>query len=360
MPSIQFLTTKVLTPNTHAIIYPLLKWKKNINHEIGKLEINRGELQQNSDIIIIDSKYHKNWWLDKSLGEKAIIDDLKKLKKKCNKLVYYDTTDSTGCIQKEVFGSVNEYWKGQTLLNKNEYKKNYHSGRIYTDYIKNKFYSKKNFEYEWEQINQNDIKRIKTAWNSSLTDYRFLRRRLAIFASRYEINMLMANNLKIKQFNHPRKIQISCRVFSKYNNELISWQREKAKKLLSKICKTELIPKRMYHKELLDARITFSPFGWGEICYRDFEAIMSGSLLLKPSMDHVETWPNLYLKNKTYIPCDWDLNNLIDIIDNFDKINSKDIIENSRNLYNLYLDKKSGKYEFIKRLKVLINDLLMP
>ena len=263
------------------------------------------------------------------------------------------------CIQKEIFGLIDQYWKGQTLLNKDEYKNKFHSGRIFTEYFKNKYYPEISSKYEWDKINESDIKLIKTAWNSSLTDYRFLRRGLARLASKYELNLLLRHNIKVKEFKKKRRLKISCRIFSKYNNELISWQREKAKKLLSKICNTELISKRRYHSELINAKITFSPFGWGEICYRDFEAIYSGSLLLKPSMDHVETWPNLYLRNETYIPCNWDLNDLIDILNNFDQINKIDIVENSRKLYNLYLNNESGKYEFTKRLKMLIKNLLV-
>ena len=48
-----------------------------------------------------------------------------------------------------------------------------------------------------------------------------------------------------------------------------------------------------------------SPFGWGEICYRDFETFIAGAALIKPNLDHLETWPNLYQKNKTYLPISW-------------------------------------------------------
>ena len=52
-----------------------------------------------------------------------------------------------------------------------------------------------------------------------------------------------------------------------------------------------------------------SPFGWGEICYRDFEATLGGNLLLKPNMDHIETWPNIYTED-SYFKLDWSFNNL--------------------------------------------------
>ena len=358
MTSIQFLTSKVLSPNSQAFLYPMFRWGKYINNEIGKFKINRGTIKENSDVIILDSKFHKNWWLNKSLGEKAILDDIKTLKK-CNKLIYYDTTDSTGCIQKEVFRLIDQYWKGQTLSNKNEYKKLFHSGRIFTEYFKNKYYPEKPSKYEWGKIEEEDIEKIKTAWNSSLNDYRFIKGRMSTFALKYNLPFLMDKNIKIKEFKNNRKFQISCRISSKYNDKVISWQREKAKRLLSKICHTELISRRKYFKELLNSRITFSPFGWGEICYRDFEAIYSGSLLLKPSMAHVDTWPNLYLENKTYLSCDWDLENLINIINNFDQMKSNEIIEKMRvKLYNSYLNNNSGAYKFMERFKDLINDLI--
>ena len=40
--------------------------------------------------------------------------------------------------------------------------------------------------------------------------------------------------------------------------------------------------------------------GEREINYRDYESFLSGSVLIKPDMDHVDTWPNYYLK-KSFI-----------------------------------------------------------
>ena len=33
-------------------------------------------------------------------------------------------------------------------------------------------------------------------------------------------------------------------------------------------------------------------------------------------MDHLETWPNFFIKNKTYKDFSWNLNNLKDLINN--------------------------------------------
>ena len=65
-------------------------------------------------------------------------------------------------------------------------------------------------------------------------------------------------------------------------------------------------------KELKASRICFSPFGYGEVCWRDFEAILCGALLIKPDMSHVETNPNLFIPFKTYVPVSWDFSDLDD------------------------------------------------
>jgi hypothetical protein len=62
-----------------------------------------------------------------------------------------------------------------------------------------------------------------------------------------------------------------------------------------------------YFRELYQSKICFSPFGYGEICWRDFEAMFTGSLLLKPDMSHIDCYPEAFLPNETYVPLAWDL-----------------------------------------------------
>ena len=358
MATVQFLTTKNISPNTHSIIYPLLRWNKNINAEIGVTNIVSSDLKENSDIIILDSKFHKYWWLDKNLGTKAVLEDIERIKKKCNKIVYFDTTDSSGSIQKEVFKKINQYWKGQTLVEKNLYKKKFFYDRVFTDYFKRKYFNEGINQNHEDILEVNDISKIKTAWNSSLTSYKYIGGRIARMATKYNIGYLLNKNIVIHKIKKSRRKKISCRIFSDYDNQLISWQREKARYLLEDICDTNLISKRKYHKELSESKITFSPFGWGEICYRDFEAYFSGSLLIKPSMDHIETWPNLYINNQTYISCRWDLEDLIDLINKYSNKKELQIPKNAQLIYNQYLDSVSGQIAFTKRFENLVNNLL--
>jgi hypothetical protein len=44
------------------------------------------------------------------------------------------------------------------------------------------------------------------------------------------------------------------------------------------------VDQKAYYEEMRSSRISVSPFGYGEICWRDFEAVLMGSLLVKPDM----------------------------------------------------------------------------
>lgn len=64
--------------------------------------------------------------------------------------------------------------------------------------------------------------------------------------------------------------------------------------------------------ELRRSKICFSPFGYGEVCWRDYEAVMAGAVLLKPDMGHVETDPDIFVPWETYAPVAWDMSDFAD------------------------------------------------
>lgn len=70
-----------------------------------------------------------------------------------------------------------------------------------------------------------------------------------------------------------------------------------------------------YHLEMRRSKLVFSPFGWGELCQRDFEALAAGCLLIKPSMEHLAIRPDVFSPSETYVPIAWDLSDLGDAVD---------------------------------------------
>jgi spore maturation protein CgeB len=77
----------------------------------------------------------------------------------------------------------------------------------------------------------------------------------------------------------------------------------------------ERVNYKRYLLELLTSKIVLSPFGWGEVCIRDYEAVACGALLMKPDMTHVSTQPDIFKANETYVPLKWDFSDLDEKVD---------------------------------------------
>lgn len=71
---------------------------------------------------------------------------------------------------------------------------------------------------------------------------------------------------------------------------------------------------RQYMNELANSKLCYSPFGYGELCWRDIEAFVSGAVLVKPDMSHLNTLPNLYKGNETYLPIKWDFSDVSEVV----------------------------------------------
>jgi len=88
-----------------------------------------------------------------------------------------------------------------------------------------------------------------------------------------------------------------------------------------------------YNIALSKSKCAVSPFGMGEICFRDFETWNMGCILIKPFMDNVITYPNPYIDRETYFACNnnWDdLNEIIDVVLSLNNNEVKDINSNVR------------------------------
>ena len=118
--------------------------------------------------------------------------------------------------------------------------------------------------------------------------------------------------------------------------------------------KSKEVSQRQYFRELQQSRIVFSPFGWGESCWRDFEAICYDCLLLKPSMEHLDVQPNLFIPGETYVPIAWDFSDLEHqcryYLQNPEA--AARIVSNAREAYLEYFKTRS----FVAQMKQLIQE----
>jgi len=84
-----------------------------------------------------------------------------------------------------------------------------------------------------------------------------------------------------------------------------------------KIASEGRVKRNKFFAELRNSKIVFSPFGYGEVCWRDYEAYATGSLLIKPSVDHLKTSDNSFVEGETYVGINWDLSDFEEKLNKF-------------------------------------------
>jgi glycosyltransferase involved in cell wall biosynthesis len=77
------------------------------------------------------------------------------------------------------------------------------------------------------------------------------------------------------------------------------------------------VSREEFYQEMASAKIYISPFGYGEICGRDYECTILGALLIKPDMGHVEAYPDIYRPYETYVPVAWDYSDLEEKVEHY-------------------------------------------
>lgn len=108
---------------------------------------------------------------------------------------------------------------------------------------------------------------------------------------------------------------------------------------------------RQFIKEMKSSKLCFSPFGYGEICWRDIEAVVSGCVLIKPDMGHLDMDPMVHIPNETYVPVKWDFSDVEDKV--MALLQDEDlrchIAENAYNLLRRYVVSKEfvGKFAYL-------------
>lgn len=106
--------------------------------------------------------------------------------------------------------------------------------------------------------------------------------------------------------------------------------------------KDERMTYTMYSTIMNNSKICISPWGYGDTCFRDFEAFASKSILIKPNTEFSKINRNAFIPNKTVFWCNSDWSNLKDVIDYSLNEFNQDIFEKE----NIYI-KKENDYDYI-------------
>jgi hypothetical protein len=349
-------------PNSRAFNFPLAAARNFFSARGFSLKFfyHPGKNIFDCDIVFVNSKFFRyDWRRDKN----RIFDFLSGAREKKVKSVWFDTTDSTWCTQFEALPFVDLFLKNQLLKDKSKYLEPFKTGRIYTDFF-DELYDCAEKTVNYPVPEKKHLGKLGLSWNTCFENYtpsrygtraRLKQRLRGIFPN------LMSEKLSV-HFVPPearRNIALSCRLGLGHSRKSVVAHRsaiiEKAVALGASKGK---IPLKDYFTEMCNAKVATGPFGVGEITLRDFEIIICGAALLKPDMSHMETWPELFMPGKTFIPHKWDLSDFTkkarELIENDDL--RVETASNARKTYK-YILSREGLEKFTERLVKKISAL---
>ena len=318
MTRVHVLSPGFTTPNGLAFLFPLVVWRDALREagiDLRILSAVTPGLTQ-CDVLVVDSKFHRDRWKS---GVEPVVEEFVALRQKAPRLVYFDTTDSTGVLQTELLPVVDAYCKNQILRDRREYLRPHYGQRIYADYYhRHDGVTDDNPLYSNAAESEADLAKLRVGWNSGLANYSAAG---PLVSSAYRWLPLRPLLRFAAKFNPPdvdRPVALQRRFGLGHGRASVSHQRRRIIELLGSPAVSAKLNRSQYFAELQRTWAVLSPFGLGEITLRDFEVFLTGSLLVKPSMAHLETWPALF-DDETMVSFGWDLSDLREVFDRVER-----------------------------------------
>lgn len=281
---------------------------------------------------------------------------VKKLKNRCKLLCWMDTADSTGNCLFDVLPYVDLYFKKQMLNDIEQYTKEFYCGRPYADYYHKKFgltdEALDNVKYPAADIQY--LNKLRVSWNVAFYDR---------IGSRWKfyLHPFSINNPNLQLEDNERTLDVHYGGSNpKMYGDVVGYQRKKILELINDLKDAthpdvyKKIPREEYLEELKHSKSIASPFGWGECCLRDFEAFYNRAVLLKPSMEHCVTYPDVYQEFKTYIPVKWDFSDFEEKVQLMDSDEFKKLAKYGQENYIEYRIGPNAKRYFAEHIIIEI------
>lgn len=279
------------------------------------------------------------------------------------KIFFIDPWDQVSSRFFGVLPYVNKLLKYQRLKHLDHYQKPLVGGTMITDYL----VREQGFDLgDWHvgsPIPAGYEDRIATGWSMVLQD--------KFEKMLFQPLMWRLKNRRLRRT--PKNIDVFCHVsydsihdqdnwYTKYRMGSIAAVKQLGAKyrlaVSGEFPEHRTISKQQYQDEIRRSRIVFSPFGWGELTWRDYEAVCHDCLLLKPSVEHIDSSPHIYYPGETYVPLKWDFSDLEEkctyYLQNPDE--AARIITNARRVLETYFTQDG----FVQAIAQLLTGETMP
>jgi hypothetical protein len=340
--------------------FPLFKWEKALNQAGFKFHFfytkDHPKLFQ-CDQLWVEYRYFSSFFdtTDKNKDINPVIDFLVQAKAKIGSVVLFDTSDGTGSQCLILTQYVDLHLKKQLYKDLNQYTIDC-GDKGFMCWIPDDA-TPSNIKYY--TTTKEHLHKFKLSWNIGMVDYRYFP--LSKYYPFGTSKLFPSKFDYIKTAKpHSKKDLITSYRGSISKDTRYSFQRatliEFFKKFGSnqRIKAGKFIKKEAYLKEMSLSQISFSPFGWGEVCYRDFEIFLSGSVLVKPSMEHLDTFPNYYLPNESYVPMSWDMSDLDRVFNDLMITSKSDLQTLAQRGQRLFLESQNSADNFVNHFKAVL------
>ena len=274
------------------------------------------------------------------------IELLKKLREKYHTIFFFNGNAGAALLRPEVLPYVDYFFNKSLYKDRSLYTKKFYGDELFADYYHTKHgINDPEPRTRAPLTDASLLKKVKLGWNIGIGDYpkKKFRQRSAVFLARifgaklvrpFHVHVAVPDRLP---HNHGVDVVNARwggpkRPTLLYHRNLMLEKSKGNPHFLS-----GRVHQNQYNKELKSSKIILSPFGWGEVCFRDFEAVVNGSLLLKPDMSHMETWPDIFVPYETYVPIDWDADDLVDTAEHY-LANEKERLRIVSNAFDAYVD----------------------
>lgn len=268
-----------------------------------------------NDILIMMRQFIK--------PDRVDIDLMRRLREKYRIIAFFHDDAGGGIPRLEVLPFVDLFYSKALFRDRSIYGRELYGKELYSDYYHSKFgVSDPDARRYAVETRPEQLAKLRLSWNIGVGDFPRdqTRQRFGVLAAKtfsipacrpfYRkpavISRMAAKNRGI----YPAHCRIGL-----ISRPSISYQRKLVLEAVTgdSAFLTGQVNQRTFNREIRHSRITVSPFGWGELCLRDFEAVLNGSLLMKPDMSHLETWPDIFKPGVTYASFDWDAKELVEI-----------------------------------------------
>lgn len=258
-----------------------------------------------------------------SLKYGALISLLRELKEQGIRTGFFDASPNPVAISKQIIRLVDIYFKQSLFVDYNRYRQGSSQGSAWLDWYTT-FNAGQGATHPRKQlaIDDTDLAKLRLSWNTGYGLYprTAMAKRLPpyiepLFGPRPIRYMMMGGLRSVRGKNKKRQVHARMRLGTPGSSIHIHRQYFMGRLKSAHPIATTRVSRAEYNREICRAAAIFSPFGVGEVCYRDFEAALHGAALVKPDMSHLVTRPNVYDK-EAYFSVNWAGDNIGETIEN--------------------------------------------